>query len=448
MKKILSYALLTYLRLCAQLQLKKMGAQVIGITGSAGKSSTMEAVAAILQDKYTIKVGRKANSESGIPLNILGLEPKEFTPQEWLSLALKAPLQLLTNWKKYDWYLIEMGIDSPFPPKNMGYLLKILMPTIGILTTVEAVHSEAFDPVVSEPDPALRKNALITEIAKEKARLINALPENGLAVISADNPFVTTACSPQAPLATFGTQANATVRILEVEYKKESTIFHFQCHKKNCSISFTGYYLPTHFADTCAAALCVAEHIGIPLDEACRAIEKNFLIPPGRATLLKAINGAHILDSSYNSSAQPLLDSLAVLVKIPAQRKLALLGDMRELGSMTKEEHVRVATAATKILDEVVLVGPHMKEYALPVFETAGLIAHWFSTAYQAALYLKANLRTDDILLVKGSQNTLLLEIAIAELLADPTEIETKLCRRGSFWDSQRKQLISQPTIA
>ncbi len=448
MKKILSYALLTYLRLCAQLQLKKMGAQVIGITGSAGKSSTMEAVAAILQDRYTIKVGRKANSESGIPLNILGLEPKNFTPREWLSLAFRAPLQLLTNWKKYDWYLVEMGIDSPFPPKNMGYLLKILVPTIGILTTVEAVHSEAFDPVVSESDPALRKNALITEIAKEKARLINALPKTGLAVITADNPFVVAACSPKASLATFGTHDSATVRVLETEYQRESTIFHFQCYKKNFSISFNGYYLPTHFADTCAATLCVAEHIGIPLNEACRAIEKNFLIPPGRATLLQAVNGARILDSSYNSSAQPLLDSLAVLTKIPAQRKLALLGDMRELGSMTKEEHVRIAAAATKVIDEVVLVGPYMKEYALPVFETAGLTAHWFSTAYQAALYLKANLRADDILLVKGSQNTLLLEIAIAELLADPTEIETKLCRRGSFWDSQRKQLISQPTIA
>lgn len=448
MKKIAGFLLLTYFRLLSQVQLQKIRPQVIGITGSAGKSSTLEAIAALLQDRYTIKVGRKANSESGIPLNILGLEPKRFSILEWASLAVRAPLQLLTNWKKYEWYLVEMGIDSPFPPKNMGYLLKIVRPTIGVFTTVEAVHSQAFDPIVSESEPNKRKVALISAIAEEKARLINALPENGLAVINEDNEFVVAASHPVAHLSTFGTKSTATIQISDVEYTKSGTVFHFLHKKTQLSVHFPNYYMPKHFAATFASALCIAEFLQIPLSQACIDLEKNFRLPAGRATLLSAIHGARILDSSYNSSAQPLLDFLELLQEIPAHRKLALLGDMRELGSVTKEEHIRIAQAAATILDEVILVGPFMKEYALPVFQEKKVTSHWFPTAYQAGLYLKSNFQQDDILLVKGSQNTLLLEIAIAELLEDKKEIEKKLCRRGAFWDAEREKIISQPSTA
>lgn len=449
MKKIAGLLLLTYFRLLAQIQLQKIRPKIIGITGSAGKSSTLEAIAALLQDKYTVKVGRKANSESGIPLNILGLAPKHFSIFEWVALALRAPLQLLTNWKKYEWYLVEMGIDSPFPPKNMGYLLQIVRPTIGVFTTVEAVHSQAFDPVVSEPEPTKRKVALISAIAEEKARLINTLPESGLAVINEDNEFVVAASHPVAHLSTFGTKSTATVQITGAEYTKNGTVFHFLHAKKTqLSIHFPSYYMPKHFAATFASALCVAEFLKIPLSQACTDLEKNFTLPAGRATLLKAIHGARILDSSYNSSAQPLLDFLELLLEIPAHRKLALLGDMRELGSVTKEEHIRIAQAAATILDEVILVGPFMKEYALPVFQEKKVTSHWFPTAYQAALYLNSNLQPDDILLVKGSQNTLLLETAIAELIEDKNEIEEKLCRRGTFWDAEREKITSQPSTA
>lgn len=447
MKKGIATLLLNYFKMCARIQLAKHTPRIVGITGSAGKSSTMEAVAAVLHGEGNIKVGRKANSESGIPLNILDLEAHHFTFLEWLILAVRAPLQLLINWQKHDWYVVEMGIDSPVAPKNMRYLLTILKPVVGIFTTVDAVHTEAFDPYVTEPEPRLRKAALIRAVATEKAYLINTLPSHGCAITSADNPVISEVCAPTARHVTFGFSKAATVRCTGVKYSKDGTEIEFAYQSKRYHLYFKNYALPAHYGATFAAAICLALYLELPLETALQRLQKFFTIPPGRATLLDGVHGCRIIDSSYNASAQPMLDFLTLLDEIPATRTIALLGDMRELGSLTKEEHVRVARHAATVLDEAVLVGPAMKEYVLPILVEAGCTTHWFPTAAQAALYLKPNLTSGDILLVKGSQNTLLLETAIAELLADSQTAPHVLCRRGAYWDNERAKLTYQQSI-
>lgn len=441
MKPIFSFLLLHYFRLLAKIQLAKIKPRIIGITGSAGKSSTMEAVTAVLQDKYTLKVGRKANSESGIPLDILGLSPHNFSLFDWLRLAVLAPIKLLTNWGKYDFYIVEMGIDSPFPPKNMGYLLTVVKPEIGILTSVDAVHSEPFD-VLIPPNAPDRKEALIELIAKEKGKLIRLLPKTGLAVINADDGVLLENALPTAArVVRFGKNKAASIQVEEVRWDTSGTKIIYQTKEEKVTLHFPGVMLPEHFAHTFAAALCVAQHLEISPYKAGKLLEKNFKMPPGRATLIPASNGATILDSSYNASAQPVLDFLDLLATLPTKRKLALLGDMRELGSIAEEEHERVAKKAAKILDSVILVGPQMKEYALPILQAAKLHTQWFPSAAAAARYLRNQLQKDDILLVKGSQNTLLLEIAIEQLMANPEDAGKLLCRRGKFWDEERKKL-------
>ncbi len=447
MKKTIASFLLSYFKVCAWIQLAKHTPRIVGITGSAGKSSTMEAVAAILHGEGKVKIGRKANSESGIPLNIIGLEAHKFTTIEWLLLALQAPLKLLTNWEKYTWYVVEMGIDSPIAPKNMRYLLSIIKPVVGIFTTVDAVHTEAFDPYVTEPDPTLRRKALIHAVATEKAHLINELPAHGCAIVTADNPVIAEVCSPVAPLLTFGFSKTATVRCSSVDYTLKGTRFTFAHGRHTYTLHFKNFALPKHYGATFAAGLCFSLYLELPLETAIERLQKNFILPAGRASLLDGVHGSRIIDSSYNASAQPMLDFLTLLGEVPGTRKLALLGDMRELGSVTKEEHTRVARCAAKVLDEAILVGPAMKEYVLPVLLEVGCTAHWFPTAAQAALYLKPNLNSGDVLLVKGSQNTLLLETAIAELLANPNTADTVLCRRGTYWNNERNKLTYPQSI-
>ncbi|NCN24216.1 MAG: hypothetical protein GW945_01885, partial [Candidatus Pacebacteria bacterium] len=131
----------------------------------------------------------------------------------------------------------------------------------------------------------------------------------------------------------------------------------------------------------------------------------------------------------------------SLLEKTPGARKLALLGDIRELGENTRQEHETLAHEAAKVCDAVYLVGPAMQKYALPVFQNKKMPAFWFKNAYEAAAQLDQDLRPNDVLLVKASQNTLLLEIAVEILMAEPEKADELLCRRSDFWSQQRELL-------
>ena len=122
MKRLLTSRALSYLRFFAKKALAKHQPTVIGVAGSVGKSSTRNAIEAILKDHFPTKsVG---NSETGIPLGILGMKPENYTKLDWAKMLLKSPFNL--NFLQGTKYLIaEMGIDEPDPPKNMGYLLTI-----------------------------------------------------------------------------------------------------------------------------------------------------------------------------------------------------------------------------------------------------------------------------------------------------------------------------------
>ncbi len=443
MKTLLSRLILEYFKFLAKIQLKKNQPLIIGITGSAGKSSARNAVEAIFKDYFKTKTGYKANSESGIPLNILGLSNKNYSSLEWLYLVLAAPVKLLTNKEKYDVYIAEMAIDSPYAPKNMEYLLTILRPQVGIFLNARANHSQPFDSLVKTIDPQQRKEEVTALIATEKGKLITSLPENGAAILNTDDANVIKhAEKTQAAVLTFGQDKNATVQVVRSSQQLSGTSFILKYQGKNYELQFPGQALPDHFGYTLAAALAAALSQNITIEKAVKSLQKNFKLPRGRSSLIPAIKDAYILDSSYNASAEPMLDSLELLNRIAPGKKLALLGDMRELGQETKLEHERVAKKAAAVGDKIALVGPAMQQYALPVITATNTPVQWFPDAAKAAIYLEKQLEKDSLLLVKGSQNTLLLEIAVEKLMQEPEKANELLCRRGAYWDQQRAKLL------
>ena len=450
MKQLITRLFLWYLRSLSQVQLLKNNPVVIGITGSAGKTSTLHAVAATLSDHESIKVSYKANSETGIPLNILGLKPTKFSVKEWLVLLVRAPLQLVLNWEKYQTYIVEMAIDSPFPPKNMTYLLEIVQPEIGIFLNARPMHSEPFDALVKESDAAARRQAVITLIAAEKGKLIRQLPATGVAILNSDDPAVVQfEHHTNARVLTVGFAPSATIRVLSVQASLTGTTVHLQYESQQAQMSLPAVALPQHFGLTIAAGVAAGVARNMSFQEACNSLSANFTLPPGRASLIAGKNGSTLLDSSYNASAQAVCDMLELLSQLPATQKIAILGDIRELGAVTQLEHETVAQAAAKVCDIVCLVGPQMKQYALPILAKTEVETQWFETASQAASFIEPQLTANTTVLVKGSQNTLLLEIAVEQLLAEPGIADQVLCRRGDFWDAQRAKLIprtsSQP---
>lgn len=440
-KKQLYLFLITYLKLLAKVQQLKHQSTIIGVTGTSGKTSTLHALEATLQDFFSLKVSHKANSESGLPIDILGLSISSFSWKSWLKIILLAPWQLILYWPKHQLYIAEMAIDSPHSPKNMSYLLSIIKPHVGIFLNADTTHSETFDHLAVSTNPKQRREEIARLIANEKGKIIQSLPKNGCAILNIDDCNVFSFREKTlVKTISFGKNKNATVKFVEHQPSLAGTIFIFEIEGKRYSTHFKKMALPNHYGYTFCSALSCALFLKIPINKAIWALEKNFHLPTGRATLLESINQSYILDSSYNSSLKPLLDSLKLLNQVAPKRRVALLGDMRELGEQSATDHQEAARAIIKNCDLAVLVGPQMKQHTLPILKKTKLDCCWFASAIKAADYLKKALKKDDLLLVKSSQNTLLLEIAIEQLLANPKQDKKLLCRRGEYWNRKRKQ--------
>lgn len=384
MKQQLGLLFLYYLRLLAQLQLKKIKLlnpklKIVGIAGSAGKTSCLLACQAALTPQFKVKTNYGGNSESGIPLSILGLTAHDFTLKDWIRLAILAPLSLLANWQKYDILLLEMGIDSAKSPKNMEYLLSIVIPDIGIFLNVSPVHLQNF--------------SSLENIALEKAKLVNTTFQ---AIINSTDPLVK-------------------------KYSKN----HRQISIKPVSLNIPGHVLPSIYSITFGATISLAKLFGLTESQIIQNIQANFHLSPGRSSLIKGIKQSQIIDSSYNSSPTATAEMLKLLHTFPSPR-IAVLGDMRELGTASSSEHIKLYKYATKLADTIISVGPETTKYF-------GSNSLKFSYWWQALDYLKTNLTPKSTILVKGSQNTIFLEEIIKGLLANPTDT-AKLCRQSDYW--------------
>lgn len=369
MKAIISLYILYYFRFWAKLRLGQIKSKIIGVTGSVGKSSCATAIATILASKYNVHYSQHANSESGIPLDILELQPTNYSVFDWCKLVVLAPFSLIRDNPSWQIYIAEMGIDSPKWPKNMDFLLSIFDKIdVGVFLNARLAHSENF------------KN--LEEIITEKKKLT----DHAVNKIIVDDDQL-------AKINIKGTQTNFW------------------------------------------AAKEVGKIFNIPDSVSEKLLKNNFRLPPGRMTIIPGIKGSTILDSSYNASKTSVLSALETLASYKNKRKIVLLGDMRELGKFAQGEHEGVAKMALEIADYVFTVGSLTKKYFPAEVKN-------FANSYEAGLYLKDFIKKDDVILIKGSQNTIFLETAVEMLMAHPEDADKLLCRRGEFWDKKRKFIL------
>lgn len=388
MKLSLSLIILIYLRFFARLQLKKIhwlqklkgkNLDVVGITGSAGKSSTLTACQSVFPNNFRVKTNHGYNSESGLPLSIIGLKIDNYTYLSWLKILLLTPFKFIFNWSTYDILILEMGIDSSHWPKNMDYLLSVTQPNIGIFLNVSPVHLFNFNS--------------LEDIAREKAKLVN---QAKVAIIN-----------PADKLVLKFTQNQNLIKLTPA------------------NINFPNYHLPSVYQIGFGAALSLAQLFHIPRSQAIKNLQQNFSLPPSRSSILKGIRQTTIIDSSYNSSPIAVTELLNFLASFPG-RKIAVLGDMRELGSSSPQEHRQIYQLALKSADLIISVGPETSKYF-------GSKAHKFTYWWPAADFLKKNLKPRDTILVKGSQNTIYLEELVKSILTNPADT-TLVCRQSRWW--------------
>lgn len=388
MKKNISLFVLAYIKFFAKIQLAKIRLiqklkhrqlDIVGITGSAGKTSTLLACQTVLSPFLKIKTNDGYNSESGLPLSIIGLKIKNYSLFSWLKILFLSPFKILTNWQGFDVLILEMGVDSPIWPHNMDYLLSIVKPNISIFLNVSPVHLTNF------------KN--LDQIAQEKAKLIN---QSNTAIINDQDKLVK-------------------------QYSQNKNIINLIPTK----IKLDNFYLPDIYQISFGAALCLARIFNINYNDAVKSLQTNFSLPPSRSSILKGIKNTTIIDSSYNSSpiaCQKMLEFLDTF----KNKKIAVLGDMRELGSSNESEHNKIYQQALKTVDLLISVGPETKKYF-------GDKSIKFDYWWQAVEYLKQQIKGEETILVKGSQTNIYLEELVKSILQNPSD-SSKLCRQSAWW--------------
>ncbi|MBI5045204.1 MAG: hypothetical protein HZC02_04720 [Candidatus Levybacteria bacterium] len=418
MKKLFTKPTLSYLRFFAKKALDKHQPTIIGIAGSVGKSSTRNAIEAVLKDHFPTKsVG---NSETGIPLGILGMKPENYSKIDWIKMVVRSPFNI--DFLEDTKYLIaEMGIDEPDAPKNMTYLLTILKPDIAISLNVSATHSLQFDKTVKKEglSEEERLKTVIGNIAKEDTKIITASGCK-VGIYNADDavisPYIEKVQESQK-LLTFGTKSMYDISYGKYDVSRKGTSFTFfikhDDKHQELSLTFNHHIFPQEYREVFSAAILVGLQADLSPKQIKESIEKNYETPKGRSSIFEGINSSIIIDATYNASKASIvtfLDLVDTLKKETDHQVVFLMGDMRELGQESQIEHEEVAKKIIGIVDYLYLVGPLTRQY-----------------------FMKDNLTNDSIVLAKGSQNTIFLEEAVKVILKNK-EDQKKLCRQDDFW--------------
>lgn len=414
------------LRLIARLTLAKYKPAIIGITGNVGKTSTKLAVAAVLRtDRKTRASAKNFNNELGLPLNIIG----DFDSTEGWSIWLRAIATGLKNLVFTADYpealVLEYGIDRP---GDMNYLLSIAKPQIGAVTAVGRipVHVEFF------PGPE--------GVAKEKSKLVSFLPATGFAILNADDPLVSKmAEQTRAHVITFGCSEKADLHItnfknrLDIEAGEAGISFKLNYGGASVPVRIEGVFGKTAaYASAVAAATGVV--FGMNLVKISEALA-HYSGPPGRLRAIPGLHGSLLIDDTYNASPNATAEALETLKALPAKRRIAVLGDMLELGQYTMEAHQEVGRFAGKGLDMLVTVGTRAKFIAEAAAggkkQKTDILS--LSSVAEAASYLSSILKKGDVILLKGSQSVR-MEKVVKALMAEPVQAPELLVRQSPVW--------------
>ncbi|HLC94751.1 MAG TPA: hypothetical protein VJH96_04250 [Patescibacteria group bacterium] len=449
MKRFFVWLILCYLRFWAHVALTIHRPKIIGITGSVGKSSCRNAIYAAIKNSFCTKMIEKGNSETGIPLGIVGRELHDYSLLDWLCVVTRAPCGIF-NLRNTDVLIVEMGVDEPTPPKNMQHLLTIVKPDIAVLLNVYPVHTMQFEKILDARDihktDEEKRSKILTTLACEKGKIIT---QSGCktAIYNTDSPYMreilNTMKKQPKNLFSFGTSHDNTLFFKNYRVRLDGTSFTF-AGNNTVELFFKKYLLPKAYQEIFAATLLVGLSLGIDISKIKTHLEDNFTLPAGRSTLLPGIKNTSIIDSSYNASRASTLAMLELVENLKQQtgKQIVLIyGDMRELGELAREEHQIVAEKIITIVDYLCCVGPLTKKYVIPFIEKhAGIVKKsvWMESAKKAGKWVAEKTPHNSIILVKGSQNTIFLEEAIKPLLRDEEDV-SHLCRQESYWMSKKE---------
>lgn len=419
------------LRLEAGLVLRKYAPHIVAVTGSVGKTSTKDAIYAVVaRGTHARKSEKSFNSEIGLPLTVLGQPNAWRNPLRWAENLFDGLLLWLLPKRYPAWLVLEAGADRPGDISSLAQWLPVDIAVITRLPEVP-VHVEFFD----SPQA----------VKEEKASLIKALKPGGSLVLYADDPEVVALRerAPGAKVVTFGFAETADVHAREVGVlagghgRPAGMKAHVVMREGNFSLEVKGA-LGAHALLPALAAAAVGSAMGKPVHEIEQALE-GYEPPRGRMHLVPGLRGALIIDDTYNSSPAALEAALETLALVPpgasAGRTIAALGDMLELGRHSVEEHRKAGALAAKTADMLITVGFRARDIAEGALDGGmkdGAIFQ-FEEAGPAGKKLEEIIAEGDIVLIKGSQS-MRMERMVEEIMLNPEQAQNLLVRQDAQW--------------
>jgi len=373
--------------------LQKYHPKVVVVAGSAGKTSTTQAIALVLSDKFSVgSTISNYNTDVGVPCSIFGHRLPESlkNPLSWLLIMLKNELSLLKK-QGVEVLVLEIGTDLPGEIAQFSWL----KPDVAVVSAVAAEHMEFFK--------------TLEAVAKEELAVAKYSKKTWINKRMVDKEFIKmikgheTTMYDRTDLASFG------LKPLELRVVGE------------------------HSLDAVVAALSVGREFGLD-DDSLQAGAKKITSRPGRMQVLSGVMNSTLIDDTYNASPVAVKAALDYLYGVKAPQRIALLGNMNELGDMSKQAHIEVGEYCDpEELDLVVTLGPHANQHTAAAARVHGCTVVETETPYEAAKAIKDHLKDGAYVLLKGSQNKVFAEEAALLLLENPEDAK-KLVRQNVFW--------------
>ena len=340
---------------------------VIAVAGSNGKTSAKDTIFTVLNEKMdTVASEASYNNDIGVPQTLLRIE------------------------SKHQAAVLEMGTNHP---GELGPLIEKARPKIGVITSIGREHLEFFGDLAG--------------VAKEEGTLAEMLPVNGLLVINGDSPEVTSIIKrAKCRVVLVGAGAQNDWRVEPISSDESGTRFKLSSPAKNWSGEWTVSLLGRHQAFNAALAIVVGKELDAGRAEIQRGLSK--CKPAKMRMQLERVGGAVILNDAYNANADSMRAALETLAEFPAPgRRIAILGDMAELGETASAAHREIGTlAGTLAIDHVIAIGQNAMWTSDSARSAGARNVSTFSDFNMALAAIQRLVQPGDVILVKASRSS------------------------------------------
>lgn len=393
---------------------------VIVVAGSIGKTSATQAITSVLAQKFAVRSTIKSyNVAHSLPLSVFA-EELPSSKVGWLSLVPKLAIRARSK-QPFDTLVLEIGTDHPGELAQFAYL----QPTLGVVTAITPEHMEYFKTLDAVAKEELSITSFCKTVLVDKVMLPAAYRENlpGNVEFYGDDKYRITKTSRDGFTQTISLYLDG----LELSDVPTNFVGEQNLH-------------------AVIAAATVAHALGLnneQIENGIRALQPV----SGRMRVFKGIQDSTILDDSYNASPEAVIAALDTLAVVPGKQKIALLGNMNELGDSSVQAHKTIGLHCDpKVVDLVITLGGDANTYLAEAARAAGCKVLSTDSPHSAGQLLRDHMKAGATILVKGSQNRVFAEEAIKPLLADPADAQ-HLVRQSPYWLGVKRRQFGDPPV-